>query len=232
MKNIRAYGGPHKERPFYENHEIEQMCIEELKKHDLLPPEPSPVRIERYIEKRLGITPAYEELPSNILGFTKFGTTGAEAIVISRTLQDDGTQSSERRVRTTLAHEAGHALLHAHLFMKPSRKMKELFDEDHTDVSKVLCRDMVGSSLEAEAAPRNSWWEYQANAAMGSLLLPENLFRIAADPFFESTGLLGDTPVITEEGKGDLERSLADVFDVNPVVVRYRVQQVYFPKRK
>ncbi|MEO6536183.1 MAG: hypothetical protein ABIT47_00690 [Candidatus Paceibacterota bacterium] len=230
MKNIRAFEGPHKDRPFYENHEIERMCIEELSTYNLLPDEPSPIRIERYIEKRLGITPAYEEIPSNILGFTKFGTAGAEAIVVSRSLQEDGTQSSERRVRTTLAHEAGHALLHAHLFMKPTRKMKELFDDEHTDMSKVLCRDIVEKT--SEDAPKYSWWEFQANAAMGALLLPENLFRTAANPFFESTGLLGDTPVITQEGRGELERSLADVFDVNPIVVRHRVQQVYFPNRK
>lgn len=231
MKNIRANGGPHKERPFYENHEIERMCIEELSKSGYLPDTPSPVRIERYIEKRLGVTPAYEELPPNILGFTKFGKMGVEAIVISRSLQNDGTQSSERRVRTTLAHEAGHALLHSHLFLKPLRQMKVLFDEEHTDLSKVLCRDMVGSTAGEGTGHKNSWWEYQANAAMGALLLPETLFRSAATPFFESTGLLDGQAVITQEGRGDLERSLSEIFDVNPVVVRYRLQQVFFPRR-
>lgn len=231
MKNIHAKGGPHKERPFYYSHEIERMCIEELERTGYMPTEPAPVRIERFVEKGIGINPAYEELPPKILGFTKFGAQGAEAIVISRSLQTDGTQSSERRVRTTLAHEAGHVLLHAHLFLKPSRQMKELFDEEHTDLSKVLCRDMVGSSTTEEyAGYQGAWWEFQANAAMGSLLLPETLFRAAASPFFESTGLLGGDPVITSEGRVRLEQSLADTFDVNPVVVRHRLQQVYFPR--
>lgn len=232
MKNVRSNGGPHKDRPFYETHEIERMCIDELSKYGYLPNEPSPIRIDRFIEKRLGITPAYEDIPANILGFTKFGKGGVEAIVISRSIQDDGTQSSERRVRTTLAHEAGHALLHAHLFLKPTRQMKVLFDEEHTDLTKVLCRDMVGSSTDSYAGYQGAWWEYQANAAMGSLLLPETLFRVAASPYFESTGLLDGKAIITEGRRGELERALADIFDVNPVVVHHRVQEVFFPKIK
>src|SRR3989441_11554119 len=61
-------------------------------------------------------TPTYEDLDKGVLGFTQFGRTGVQAIVVARALDEDGTRPAERRIRTTLAHEAGHGLLHAHLF--------------------------------------------------------------------------------------------------------------------
>jgi hypothetical protein len=44
---------------------------------------------------------------------------------------------------------------------------------------KILCRD----ERSGGSAYRGQWWEYQANKAMGSLLMPEELVIEAAKPF-------------------------------------------------
>src|SRR6185503_3785773 len=108
MRNYRSSTGPFQERPFFKSEEIESLCQAELKQFGLLPEHPAPIRIERFVEKRFGITPLYEELPSGVLGFTRFNENGVEAIVVSRSLAEEDTKSSERRISTTLAHEAGH----------------------------------------------------------------------------------------------------------------------------
>ncbi len=227
MKSVRTKEGSAKTRPFYKDYEIERMCIDELHALGYLPTNPEAIRIDRFIEKRFGLTPGYLDLPAGMLGFTKFGAFGPETMVISRSPEDAGKKVSQRRVRPTLAHEAGHALLHASLFDDPKRQMKNLFDQEHEDMSKVLCRDVVGSVEGQRQAYHGAWWELQANMAMGSLLLPETLFRRAAAPFL-GIDLLDSEPVaLTGEGKRALELALSNIFDVNPVVVHYRLHQLY-----
>jgi hypothetical protein len=56
MKTFRAKKGPFQERPFYSTQEIEQICVDELSAAGFLPARPEAVRIERFIEKRFGLT--------------------------------------------------------------------------------------------------------------------------------------------------------------------------------
>jgi hypothetical protein len=70
------------------------------------------------------------------------------------------------------------------------------------------------------------WWEVQANKAMACLLLPKCLVEIAIEPHLTARGLLG-LKSLEQVNRGQAERELAEVFDVNPVVVRYRVDQLY-----
>src|SRR5271157_859171 len=116
MKTFRTKNGPFQERPFYSSQEIEQICIDELSSTNLLPSGPEAIRIERFIEKRFGMTPVYEELPPGVLGYTLFGAAGPKKIVVARSLAEEGTPPADRRINTTMAHEAGHCLLHGHLF--------------------------------------------------------------------------------------------------------------------
>jgi hypothetical protein len=110
MKNLRSKRGPFSERPHFSLSEIDEMCAAELLSLGLYPTTPQPVRIDRFIEKRWQ-SPLYEDLPEGVLGFTKFGPRGVEAIVVSNALDDtEKGKPNERRFRTTLAHEAGTAL--------------------------------------------------------------------------------------------------------------------------
>jgi hypothetical protein len=190
----------------------------------LYPPTPQPVRIDRLIEKHFKVTPTYEDLGDGLLGLTRFGPKGVQAVIVARSLDEEGSLVADRRIRTTLAHEAGHGLLHAHLFVL-GRDEGSLFG-DFTDPNapKVLCRDEANPSGKNVRA--YSWWEYQANLAIGALLLPRSLAQTALDPLLSDSGML-KTKTLDPSSHDAAAKLLADIFDVNPVVARIRLQEMY-----
>jgi hypothetical protein len=200
--------------------------VEALTSVELFPTSPSPVRIDRFIEKRFKIQPTYTALPSGILGFTRFGTNGVEEIIVSQTFDEEGTTSAERRLRTTLAHEGGHGLLHAHLFALGDRPDSLFAGELATDAPKIMCRDDAQTDGASGKKPPYRWWEFQANQAMGALLLPRSLVEIALDGTLELRGLLG-IPVLLSGNRESSIRMIADMFDVNPIVARIRLEALY-----
>ncbi|HYD55050.1 MAG TPA: hypothetical protein VEA99_20615 [Gemmatimonadaceae bacterium] len=227
MKTFRSKSGPFSEQPYYEPAEVESMCTQELRRAQLYPAEPGPIRIDRFIEKRFGVQPTYEDLPPGLLGFTRFGAGGVEQIVVTKTLDDQGTEVAERRLRTTLAHEGGHGLLHAHLFALDAQPRSLFGDGLAPDAPKVLCRDdgVMGVGAPTRKPPYR-WWEYQANQAMGALLLPRGLVQKALAPVLVVQGKLG-MPELPTARREEAARMLADVFDVNPVVARIRIEGLY-----
>jgi hypothetical protein len=223
MKTFRAKTGPFTERPHFEPVEIDRICIDELRKAGLYPASPQAIRIDRLVEKRFNVVPEYEDLPEGVLGYTRFSDKGVDAIVISAALDAGGGRVTERRVRSTLAHEAGHGLLHAYLFAL-AEKPFHLFDDDSQTGHKILCRDVQGEERKKHYDGR--WWEFQANRAMGGLLCPLLLVKEALKPYLTASGSLGATEI--DEGRRDeAARALADIFDVNPVVARIRINEVF-----
>ena len=230
MRTYRSKTGPFAEQPFYKPSEIESICTDELQKVNLYPSDPTPIRIDRFIEKRFGIQPSYEDLPHGLLGFTLFGEKGVDRIVVTKSLDDEGTKPAERRLRTTLAHEGGHGLLHAHLFVLGSRPASLFGDGLAHDAQKILCREGGVSGVGGAPAkkPPYRWWEYQANQAMGALLLPEGLTRKAIAFLLSAQGTFGQ-PRLPADRREEAIRVLADTFDVNPVVARIRIEGFYPP---
>ncbi|MDB5388771.1 MAG: hypothetical protein JWM11_4417 [Planctomycetaceae bacterium] len=221
MRTRKPLSGPFSELPFYTQNEIEHLCVDELAKVNLLPDQPAPVRIDRFIEKRFGRPHQYADLPSGILGLTQFGPKGVQNIVLSEALESDTSKPNERRLRTTLAHEAGHGLLHAHLFVLSQNK--PLFgDWSDNNKPKVLCR---GEVTELAAKAKTEPWEYQANMVMGAILMPKRLTLVAIEPFLTANGGLGVTRLETGNRQRAIQ-ALAEVFDVNPIVVRIRLSQL------
>jgi len=225
MRTFRSKKGPFSEAPYYEKSEIETICLDELTKVNLLPKRPEPIRIDRFIEKRFEVTPSYEDLADGVLGMTKFGSRGVQEIIVARHLEDEGSVAAERRIRSTLAHEAGHGLLHAHLFVL-GRATQPLFG-DHSDPNapKVLCRDVpIGGS----STPRydGQWWEFQANRAIGALLMPRPLVDLALLPFLVNRGTFGGKSLDSSK-RNEAEDALARVFDVNRAVARIRLEENY-----
>ena len=218
MKTFKSSRVPFTERPFYTDQEVESMCSDELRSVGLMPDVPSPIRIDRFIEKRFKIVPCYEPLPDGILGLTQFSDSGPAKIIVSEELEQNATVVNERRIRSTLAHEAGHCMLHTHLFAFAAIGTP-LFG-DHTDpkAPKVLCRE--------PQAYGGDWWEFQANLAMSMLLLPRHLVQAALVPFLRPAGLLC-IPNLHEEQRPEAVKSLADVFDVNPAMVKIRLEKLY-----
>jgi hypothetical protein len=220
MKTFKSTRGPFSDQPFYTESDFESICSDELSKLDFMPSQPQPIRIDRFVERRF-IAPTYEDLGEGILGLSKFSVEGVLEIIVSEQLDAEGGKVSERRVRTTLAHEAGHCLLHTHLFAREFSKQPLFADYTDPNKPKVLCREKVSGAHYA-----GDWWEVQANKAMACLLLPKCLVEIAIEPHLTARGLLG-LKSLEQVNRGQAERELAEVFDVNPVVVRYRVDQLY-----
>ena len=222
MKTIRAKTGPFATRPHFSLAEIERTCAAELRALGLFPADPKPVRIERFIEKRFGISPTYEDLPGGVLGFTRFGAKGVEEIVVAAALEETGGRTNSRRVRTTLAHEAGHGLFHAYLFAT-GEKPAALFEDPDTS-PQILCRDLPGEQPAARGYD-GRWWEFQANKAIGALLLPRSLAEKVVQQFCQPGGLLG-LPVLPNHRREAAARALVDTFDVNPIVARIRLGEL------
>jgi hypothetical protein len=231
MKTMRPRNGPFAERPFFSAQEVERICEDELRKSGLYPDSPQSIRIERFVEKRFQVRPIYEDLPTGVLGYTEFGPSGVVAVYVSRALAEEGTKVAERRLNTTFAHEAGHGLLHTHLFVLEPTHVPHLFGDGVDRVTpRILCRDGdVGHRESRSDRPKGydgRWWEVQANMVIGALLLPRALVVRALDPFLESTGKLG-TKTLNGSRMSQAVKSLADVFDVNPVVAQIRVTEIF-----
>jgi hypothetical protein len=226
MKNFRAKIGPFRERPYYELREIEQICEEALRKVGLMPSDPGPIRIDRFVEKYFEVTPSYEDLDKGVLGFTEFGPKGVQAIVVARALDAEGTKPAERRIRTTLAHEAGHGLLHTHLFALDHQSKPLFGDFTKPNAPKVLCRDILNASAAHLPGYDQRWWEYQANRAIGAFLLPRALVQNAVAPLLSSSGLL-EVKTLNAAHLEQAARLIADTFDVNRAVALIRVEEMY-----
>lgn len=225
MKHFKSTVGPFRERPWYELEEIDRICTEELQNAGLYPKEPGAVRIERFLEKRFGLSPRYEDLGGKILGYTRFGATGApEEIVISRVLAESGTRGADCVLNSTMAHEAGHILLHGHLFALDGTS--SLF-ENVEEPNKILCRDSeVDGASDRRRAYDGRWYEFQANRAIGGLLLPRALTLRCIEDFTEQEGKLG-LRTLPETRREAAVGRIAEVFEVNPVVARIRVDGLF-----
>jgi hypothetical protein len=227
MKVIRTSTGPFAERPFYRDEVIDAMCSDALAETGFLPSTAEPIRIDRFIEKRFNVRIIYEELSNGVLGFTEFGSNGVEAVHVAQ--PSEKTRPAERRVNSTLAHEGGHGLMHAHLFAL-NLDHKELFERD-ADVTqrRILCRD----GEERAGLPRPSrkydgrWWELQANRAIGGLLMPKELFLRFMNGFLRPSGKLG-LAALPADRREEAVRAVAEAFDVNPAAARIRVD-MFFP---
>jgi hypothetical protein len=200
--------------------EIDEICLQALKRQSLLPPTPAPVRIERFVEKQFRTALRYEDLGPDILGCTVFNSSGAvDAIVVSRSLEEQNTTPARRRVRSTVAHEAGHGLLHGSLFIGDN--CPDLGENER----RILCRseDIL---VDTQRSYRGRWWEFQANQAIGSLLLPRPLMNAFLDQSgikLPSTG----TRILTPAQRESLAKKAAVTFDVNPIVARIRLDSLF-----
>ena len=223
MKTFHGGSSPFVERPFFRDAEIDQMCEDALRNVGLLPGAPEPIRIERFIEKHFKVTPTYEDLPNGVLGFTSFSKNGVASIHVANALLEDETKVAERRLNSTLAHEAGHGLMHAYLFAFHEAGLSVFGKDPDVSSTKVLCRD---EERPGNAGYAGRWWELQANKAIGSLLLPCPVCRVAVEPFLARCSD-GRKWAVSPERLKEAARALAEVFEVNPVVVQIRIKAFY-----
>ena len=230
MRKIPTPSGRYPFQLYFEDlGEIDEICLEALKTQSLLPSNPAPIRIERFVEKQFKTALIYEDLGPGNLGCTVFNSSGTvEAIVVSRFLEEQNTIPARRRVRSTVAHEAGHGLLHGSLFAE-TNSPDLMIGAVGKNRRLILCRseDILFDTQQSYAG---KWWEFQANQAMGSLLLPSPLMHA----FLDQSGINPScfrSGILTPAQHESLVKKAAVIFDVNPVVVRIRLDSL-FPQKK
>jgi hypothetical protein len=221
VRKVPTPSGPFPFQLYFEDlGEIDEICFEALKRQSLLPSSPAPIRIERFVEKEFKTALRYEDLGPDNLGCIVFNPSGAvEAIVISRFLEEQNTIPARRRARSTVAHEAGHGLLHGSLFIDGN------FPDLGENQRRILCRseDIL---VETPRSYRGRWWEFQANQAIGSLLLP----RLLVNAFLDQSGIEPDSSgnrTLSPAQRESLAKKAAVVFDVNPIVARIRLDSFF-----
>jgi hypothetical protein len=141
MRKVPTPSGPFPFQLYFEDlGEIDEICLEALKMQSLLPSSPAPIRIERFVEKQFKTALRYEDLGPDNLGCTIFNSSGGvEAILVSRFLEEQNSIPARRRVRSTVAHEAGHGLLHGPLFMEANSPDLQN-GADWKNRRRILCR--------------------------------------------------------------------------------------------
>lgn len=223
MKERVAPGSPFGRVLYYPKKEIDELCEAALDAAGCLPERPEPIEIETFIEIHFGAQVAYDDLGRGILGYTAFSRQGKVfAIGASRELFD-GSKAGARRARSTLAHEAGHGLLHSTLF-GGLYEYHPLFEGNYdATTQRTICRDRDLEDPSGGYSGR--WWEWQANYAIGGFLVPRRLFAAAVEPFTVTSGGLS-VRVLRQDSRERAARSLADTFDVNPAVTRIRLSEL------
>lgn len=230
MKEFRTQDGPYPLRLLYEPREIDDICLDALKKAKLLPSDPEPIKIDLFLEKYFEVTVLYEDIGEGIMGSTVFNSIGAvTGFTIAPWIEEEGTATADRRVRSTLAHEGGHGLLHPKLFI--TDQTGDLFGHSSVDHRRrnFVCRS-TDITPGATAIPKydGRWWEWQANRAIGGLLLPRPTVRKLVTQYLEETNF---GPRLKEYQRHRAENEVAEAFDVNPSVARIRLEEM-FPKEK
>jgi hypothetical protein len=170
MKEFPDRGGRLPYRLWYEESEIEAIVARELALagDPVLAGRPA-TDVDAFLELHLGIVPDYAWLPRGVLGATEFTARGEVRLQVSAelSLRAGRERAAETLLRSTLAHEAAHILLHRVLFLKES---SDIFGGLKS--RSELCRSV--------GVPRpgyqGEWWEWQANRGMSAVLMPRPAF--------------------------------------------------------
>jgi len=191
MRWVRDGTGRFRWRPFLEASEIDVLCEHRIQRFllDRYGDEAYPITTDdltRLIEQDADDLDLFANLSSfgndNVVveGVTTFIPGRRPRVQIGRQLSEDARQ--EARLRTTLAHELGHVLLHDFAGEREDAPRSRQADDPDT-VSTTRCTPWA-----IGAGSRVDWMEWQANYASGALLMPHTAVWRAVRPFVQDEG--------------------------------------------
>jgi hypothetical protein len=70
------------------------------------------------------------------------------------------------------------------------------------------------------------WWEWQANRAIGGLLLPRELVKKAVIRFLDQSAVTG-LPTLAITARESAVAQVVAIFDVNPAATRIKLGEIY-----
>ena len=179
MKEYRSSTG--ERRLWFEENEIEWMMEDELRKAGLFPSVADPVvDLESLLEIHFGVKlDLHAVLDDDVLGVTHFLSGKKPLVSINKALTSqaetgDAPGGILGRWRATMAHEAGHVVLHRSLVEVPYEQgsfFSEITKGSTSSLLRCLKRDVSFSRGDYD------WKEVQANRGMAALLMPARVFR-------------------------------------------------------
>jgi Zn-dependent peptidase ImmA (M78 family) len=173
------------------------------------------VDVEEVLMTVYGVSPDYLELPQGVLGRTVFHANGLVDVHLSRGLSERAERGrvARQRLRSTMGHECGHVALHRHLQLGATGVTPP-------DGPTILCRD---ATLKGESRRGGEWWEYQANRAMASLLMPKDLVSGSLCRILSARGHESLQKALESERGPEVLRELSRIFDVSFEMALYRL---------
>ncbi len=191
MRWVRDRTGRFIWRPWYNKEEIDDICEEAMTRflrtrHGLVTYPVSTDDLTRFIEQEADDLDLYADLTVyggngvDVEGMTTFVWGGRPRVQIARTLSV--AKGREPRLRTTLAHELGHVLLHNFTGERAMDDLPQVSGDVFTEPTTVR---PTGPTTEV---PQVDWMEWQARYACGALLMPVTALQDAISPGRDPTG--------------------------------------------
>jgi uncharacterized protein DUF955 len=201
MRSLRDASGRFPRRPHYETSELEDVCedlVRELRRlrhstEEALSTDDLAVLIEQHAAD----VDLFADLPAHLDGVTDFSRDARPRVRIAARLS--GQARLAYRLRTTLAHELTHVVLHNFIWW---------FDPGVAFDPRALS---PRCALRARAI---DWMEWQANYCAGALLIPASALN-GAEPVFERSA-----------GGRALIASVQTRFEVSYPLARIRLRQL------
>ena len=138
MRSFRSTSGGYGRRLLFEEREFDEIATQELRSAGYLPSAPEAIRIDRFVERRFGCTVEYQDMGEDVLGATLFNNDGSvRNVVVALHLE---TETADRLFRSTVAHEAGHGLLHSSLFIVDPAQADFRIDNADFKSGRIMCR--------------------------------------------------------------------------------------------
>lgn len=220
---------PWKKQVRFEEKEFEAMMDELRERSGQLMHAPGTgIDVDSVMLRGLGVEADYLDLPTGMMGRTRFMANGSVVVEVTRELSELALRdtTARRRLRSTLAHECGHIACHRGLHLRDDETLALFPADGASSVERVsiMCRQEVADV----PGYRGEWWEHQANRCMAELLLPRRGFsevvrRSIAESGFESFDQ------VLRGGRGEaLARRLSDEFDVSLQMTLFRLQALGF----
>ncbi len=186
-KIIRDTTGKFRERPHYEQRELDMECekivCEFLRTlHGIVAFPIMTDDLTKLIEKHTSDFDQYADLSKygeNVEGLTEFYPKGKPKVSISARLSE--ASNYENRFRTTMTHELGHVIFHDYLY-----KM-ELIDSGAASIQ-ICKRDDIMSKSKFSAAGARDWMEWQAGYACGAFLMPASYLKNTVENYRATCG--------------------------------------------
>lgn len=150
---------------------------------------------ETYIPKRFGIATGYQELTAGVHGYTSPAHLES---AVSLSLVESDDQSTIRFGRSTICHEIGHCVLHAHQFKRRNQIDSFLHDKTHPSEQKLFRREEIKPYMDPEW---QAWWFCKA------ILLPKELIK-------------------NEVYKGSSIKQIANMVNLNPAFIEVRLKNL------